>query len=125
MMKLKCTNTDLYSGFACIIKVPYCDASDLLSYSRAIAYNAGVYGWNYDVYASGCCDAIVTGYRMRVEGIYPSRKTLKKYNALAKKVILKSEKYSITKRKLDRLISKFVEEVKKENRRPVEEYNLV
>ena len=45
-----------------VYSVGYCKAQYLLNYSRKVGYNAGVYGWNYDVYIVGD-DVIITGYR--------------------------------------------------------------
>lgn len=45
-----------------IISVPYCAAQSLLRLHTPVAYNAGMYGWNYDVYhVNGY--VICTGYR--------------------------------------------------------------
>ena len=45
-----------------VYSVGYCQAQYLLNYSRKVGYNAGVYGWNYDIYIVGD-DVIITGYR--------------------------------------------------------------
>jgi len=61
-MKYKTTSKELKQGYYNIISVGYCDLQSLLSYESPVAYNAGVYGWNYDVYdVDGV--AIATGYR--------------------------------------------------------------
>jgi len=61
-MKYKTTSKELKEGYYNIISVGYCDLQSLLSYKSPVAYNAGVYGWNYDVYdVDGV--AIATGYR--------------------------------------------------------------
>ena len=52
---LRLTNGRVYS-------VGYCQAQSLLMFTRRVGYNAGVYGWNYDVYIVGD-DVIITGYR--------------------------------------------------------------
>jgi len=45
-----------------VYSVGYCQAQYLLMFTRRVGYNAGVYGWNYDVYIVGD-DVIITGYR--------------------------------------------------------------
>ena len=45
-----------------VYSVGYCQAQYLLMFTRKVGYNAGVYGWNYDVYIVGD-DVIITGYR--------------------------------------------------------------
>ena len=52
---LRLTNGRVYS-------VGYCQAQYLLMFTRRVGYNAGIYGWNYDVYIVGD-DVIITGYR--------------------------------------------------------------
>lgn len=61
-MKYKTTAKALKEGYYMIIDVGYCDLQSLLSYKSPIAYNAGVYGWNFDVYDIDGV-AIATGYR--------------------------------------------------------------
>lgn len=45
------------------IKIGYCDAWYLLRGLEPIAYTAGIYGWNEDVYYLGNNTYIATGYR--------------------------------------------------------------
>lgn len=61
-MKTKVTRKDVYSRHTRVIRIGYCDASYLLYYEDAWAYNSGTYGWNYDVYSVGSV-ALCTGYR--------------------------------------------------------------
>lgn len=61
-MKYKTTAKALKAGYYKIISAGYCDLQHLLDYRSPIAYSAGVYGWNFDVYeVDGVC--IATGYR--------------------------------------------------------------
>ena len=67
-----------------VYSVGYCKAQFLLMYSRKVGYNAGVYGWNYDVYIVGD-DVIITGYRpFNAEKI--NYDLLKEYEEEARKV---------------------------------------
>ena len=61
-MKYKTTAKALRQGYYTIISAGYCDLQCLLSYESPVAYSAGVYGWNFDVYAFNGV-AICTGYR--------------------------------------------------------------
>lgn len=45
------------------IKIGYCDAWYLLKGIEPIAYTAGIYGWNEDIYYVGNNTYIATGYR--------------------------------------------------------------
>ena len=57
-MKFKTTKKRNYEK---VIKVPYCALQNALVYERPIAYTAGKYGWNADIYDIAGL-AIVTGY---------------------------------------------------------------
>lgn len=46
-----------------IVTAGACELQDLLSGVDSIGYNAGICGWNYDVYIIGDI-GILTGYRM-------------------------------------------------------------
>lgn len=61
-MKFKATRKALESSSADVIRIGYCDAQHLLHYCTPVAYNAGVYGWNFDAYQIGNT-IIATGYR--------------------------------------------------------------
>lgn len=61
-MKYKTTAKAIREGYHTIISVGYCDLQCLLSYESPVAYSAGVYGWNFDVYDINGV-AIATGYR--------------------------------------------------------------
>ena len=74
---LRLTNGRVYS-------VGYCQAQYLLMFTRKVGYNAGIYGWNYDVYIVGD-DVIITGYRpFNAEKI--DYNLLKEYNDEARRV---------------------------------------
>ena len=62
-MKCKVTSREIRANYGDrIVKLGYCEAQTLLRDVAPFAYNAGVYGWNYDAYdIGGLC--IVTGYR--------------------------------------------------------------
>lgn len=61
-MKMKTTRKAIVSTSANVKCAGYCDLQNLLRNHSPIAYTAGVYGWNFDVYdVYGV--TICTGYR--------------------------------------------------------------
>lgn len=66
-----------------IVTVGACELQDLLSGVDPIGYNAGIYGWNYDVYVIGDV-CILTGYR--VPDKYPRATKAKEYKRKAYKI---------------------------------------
>ena len=68
-MKYKTTKTAVLNGYARVYCAGYCQLQHLLGKSDAVAYTAGIYGWNADIYDLGLLAnrffdvAICTGYR--------------------------------------------------------------
>ena len=113
MVKLKATKKEIMEGYQCI-EIGYCGLSGLLTFRGATAYTCGVYGWSADVYTfqdiEGCGSyAIVTGYKP-FGNIKVNYKIIKKYETKAEKLL---QKYccEVCRKKLDKLIKKFIEEV--------------
>lgn len=71
-MKIKTTRKAIVSTSANVKCAGYCDLHNLLRNHSPIAYTAGVYGWNFDVYEVYGV-TICTGYRnmpgARLKGI--------------------------------------------------------
>ena len=63
-MKFKTTRKAIVSGTSplYLVKAGYCDLQNLLRVHDPIAYTAGVYGWNFDVFKVYGL-TICTGYR--------------------------------------------------------------
>lgn len=61
-MKIKTTRKAIVNGSVNVKCAGYCDLQHLLRNHEPIAYNAGVYGWNFDVYEVYGV-TICTGYR--------------------------------------------------------------
>ena len=113
-MKFKVTRRELKENYRCV-SVGYCDLQYLLRYCSPIAYNSGVYGWNYDVYTFEQYStniAICTGYR-NCPGIPVTREIYCKYEEAAKEIIYGDTPYQKVKEKLDDLIRGFLDEVEK------------
>ena len=70
-MKRKIAMTYITSSFHKVWRCGYCDLQYIMKGTDAAYYNAGVYGWNCDIYIDYMHDvAITTGYRnMRGERI--------------------------------------------------------
>lgn len=47
------------------IQIGYCELQHLFMYSNRVGYNAGTYGWNFDIYNLGD-KVICTGYRSMI-----------------------------------------------------------
>ena len=67
-----------------IVTVGACELQDLLSGVDPIGYNAGICGWNYDVYVIGDV-CILTGYRVLKK--YPRATKVEEYEREAHKIV--------------------------------------
>lgn len=71
-MKYKTTRKAIVNGSVNVKCAGYCDLQNLLRNHSAVAYTAGAYGWNFDVFEIYGV-TICTGYRnmpgARLEGI--------------------------------------------------------
>lgn len=62
MPKFRTTNKEMMNE-ALTYAVGYCDLQNLFHYKNAVAYTAGTYGWNSDIYLLNGNTYISTGYR--------------------------------------------------------------
>lgn len=112
-MKFKITRNEIKENYRAV-SVPYCELQSLLRYRSPIAYNAGIYGWNFDVYDFindfSTNIAICTGYR-NYPGIPVERNIYTKYEQAAKELIYGNTPYQEVRSKLDNLIREFLDEV--------------
>ena len=84
-MKLK-TTMKITNNYSHVIAIGYCNAQFLLRYQNPVFCNAGIYGWNNDIYIGLPNDTcIVTGYR-NLRGIHPDSNLLKEYEKQAEKI---------------------------------------
>ena len=67
-----------------IVTVGACELQDLLSGVDPIGYNAGICGWDYDVYVIGDV-CILTGYRVLKK--YPRAAKVEEYEREAHKIV--------------------------------------
>lgn len=61
-MKYKITQKQTKQNFVKVFKVGYCEIKSIEYFLSPEAYNSGINGWNYDLFAFGKY-AICTGYR--------------------------------------------------------------
>ena len=98
-MKYKTTRKQIEYGYRKIFQAGYCELYPLDRYFETVAYNAGVYGWNFDVIAIGNI-AITTGYRGMFGRDLPEKadrilRNAKKYNEKNGIPYEKKEKYML------------------------------
>lgn len=102
-MKFKTTRKAIVNGSGRLVYAPYGALQYLLRYHDPIAYTAGVYGWNFDVYEIGNL-TICTGYR----GM-PGRRAnnLEKYEKQAQRIWNQYEKADERREEIERLLTDF------------------
>lgn len=62
------TRNEIRRQYKTVIQLGYCDIYELTRQLKKIGYNAGVYGWNYDVFELDWNTCIITGYRTFSKG---------------------------------------------------------
>ena len=96
----------------------YCDLQDIMRYKEPTYYNAGVYGWNCDIYTDYKTDiAITTGYRNMTGRQIPSE-LIKKYSDIANDIYEKMAhdipfRYEEIKEAFDQNVRNFFDELDK------------
>lgn len=84
-MKVRTTQKNILNSFEHVVSAPYCALQHVFTGTEPIAYTAGKYGWNADIYDVGDGIAIVTGYRPFGEKI--DRDFFPAWDAAAQKAI--------------------------------------
>lgn len=85
-MKTKTTIKSIKNNYSKIFCCGYCDLQDIFKGSAPTYYNAGIYGWNCDIYVDDSKGvAITTGYR-NMAGISIPDELIKKYSNIAKAI---------------------------------------
>lgn len=62
-MKKQMTKPYIYTLYDNVFVVPYAEIQTLSQQFETIGYNAGIYGWNFDVVRVDWDTVILTGYR--------------------------------------------------------------
>lgn len=112
-MKFKVTRKEIKENYRCV-SVGYCDLQYLLRYLSPIAYNSGVYGWNFDVYTFEQYStniAICTGYRgMPGKNLYKTGISCQEWNQKAQDIISKYQwtEHEKVKEELEKLLKEFL-----------------
>lgn len=82
-MKRETTMKSIKNTFGKIYQVGYCGLQNIFRYESPQFYNAGVYGWNCDIYVDyGKNIAISTGYR-NMRGVQIPNEIVEKYDKVA------------------------------------------
>lgn len=86
-MKKQTTMKSITNNFNKVYRTGYCELQNIFKYVDADYYNAGVYGWNCDVYVDyGKNLAITTGYRNMRGEMIPTE-IIDKYDLIAMKIL--------------------------------------
>ena len=109
-MKLKVSKKQINRKNETVLKVGYCDLQNLLYCKNPFAYSSGVNGWSCDYYDLGST-IISTGYNATGQTI--DYNIIDRYEKEAEKLKKENTSFLELEKKLDILIKKFVEEVKK------------
>lgn len=109
-MKLKTTRKRILECCDTVIRVGYCDLQHLFCCENPIAYTAGVYGWNCDIYKYGHA-VIATGYRP-FGNIKPDYSVNRRYNELAESIVNDTDiSWQERREELDTLANQYIREV--------------
>ena len=112
-MKIKTTQKEIKNRFKKIVCVGYADLQHLLSYESPICYTIRREGWASDIYIFDDI-AISTGYAP-FGNIKVKYDILRKYDITARKIVENWDiKHDTKVKKVNKLLKKFLEEVKKE-----------
>lgn len=111
-MKLKTTKKQVKNYYNNIYSIGYCDAQYLLQGISPFAYSSGAYGWSCDYYEiENVC--ISTGYSPIGENT--GYDLVRKYDNKAKAILDDySVDYQKRKNKVNKLLVKFINELKKQ-----------
>ena len=96
-----------------VYRVGYGDLQHLFRYEDPVYYNAGVYGWNCDIYVNYVHDiAVCTGYR-NMRGPCVQRDLVKKYDDKAAEILKQTwtVNYEELKAALDKNLDEFFNEL--------------
>ena len=113
MKKFKVTSKEVKENVI-ILSVGYCELTYLLRGVDPVAYNAGVYGWNYDVYyLDGVC--ICTGYRgmPKSKNVKKDYAIIKEYENKARTLWTKDLTSYASTEKIEELRNQFINEITK------------
>lgn len=86
-MKTHVAIKNIRNNYKKVFRAGYCDLQYIMKYENPVYYNAGVYGWNCDIYVDFQRDiAITTGYRNMAGQRIPDE-IIRKYTEKAKEIL--------------------------------------
>lgn len=112
-MKTHVTIKNIRQNWGNVYRCGYCDLQYIMRGEEPNYYNAGVYGWNCDIYCDFKRDiAITTGYRNMTGKMIPNE-LIEKYSNIAKEICenLFSKPYDEIKAELDQNRENFFDEL--------------
>ena len=110
-MKYRTTSKAVKEGYKKVYKIGYCNAQYLLAFESPVAYTAGVYGWNSDIYDFGSL-AISTGYRPTGDSV--DYEIVNRYEKQAQRINCDCSKtYEERKQETQKLLAAFIAEISK------------
>ena len=110
-MKTKTTIKHIRQNYKKVYQCGYCDLQDIFVGREPRYYNAGVYGWNCDIYCDILRDiAITTGYRAMTGRMIPAE-LIEKYSNIAKEIRKSTKNYNEIRDELDKNIDNFYDEL--------------
>ena len=113
MAKIKTTNKYIKTVWKNVYRCGYCDLQYIMRGTEPTYYNAGIYGWNCDIYCDYKRDiAITTGYRNMTGKRIPDE-LIEKYTTEAKKILenMWNKPYEEYTKELEENREKFFEEL--------------
>lgn len=109
-MNIKFTKKELMKNYKNVICVGYCDLQYLLDYTRKIGHTERAEGWAADIYEINNNTIISTGYAP-FGNIKPDYKVTRQYEAEALKLHCETSSGEKLKKKLEKLLQKYVKEI--------------
>lgn len=110
MIKKQVTKKSMVNKFGeKLISVGYSDLQALLKFENAIAYHAGVYGWNCDYFIIGGGYCISTGYRPHGQKI--DFTIVQKFEKEAGEILKANDNIDTKKEKIDSLMNDFIDAI--------------
>lgn len=114
-MKIQTSIKNIKNNWKKVFYCGYCDLQYIMRGEEPTYYNAGVYGWNCDIYTDFSKDiAITTGYRNMTGRRIPDE-LIEKYTDEAKKILdnMWKEPYEKYMKRIEENRKKFFEELDK------------
>lgn len=103
----------ILNSYTKVFRCGYCDLQNICKFLEPTYYNAGVYGWNCDIYTHGKFIAITTGYR-NMKGERIPDNIIIKYDKIARQILEKRLTFNELEKELAKNRRNFIKELIKE-----------